>query len=198
HHPDRDGQPCDSDPTPNHREHATEPHGQVLVRSWSLVIVGAESRRDHPRHQAAADQQTERPDDEPGEHVRFAWPEGLDERAEFVQRVKEWNGRWRVVVRVNSIIVALRGHCAVPPCSHADSGSPTATPVAALRATASVNSMYATPEAKSVNRTGLPSRIASMNSASTRQPPTSCGRIITSPRTNSGAVTPVMRSASRS
>src|SRR5262249_9190873 len=31
HHPDRDGQPCDSDPTPNHREHATEPHGQVLV-----------------------------------------------------------------------------------------------------------------------------------------------------------------------
>ena len=51
------------------------------------------------------------------------------------------------------------------------SGNGTACPPTALRATASVNSMYRTPVAKFVNSTTLFPRMASMKSASTRQPP---------------------------
>ncbi len=54
------------------------------------------------------------------------------------------------------------------PGSRRSSGSSTAVPSAALRATASVNSMYATPLSKSVNVTGVPRRMASTKSASTR------------------------------
>ncbi len=56
-------------------------------------------------------------------------------------------------------------------------GNSTGSSCSALRATASVNSMYATPVAKSVKRTGVPVMIDSTNSSSTRQPPAFSGGI---------------------